>query len=280
MRKILQLISLLCCIGAASLDGKEGVSVSQFPLTLNLVYPGNGILSGESKEIWIGLRIVREDGWHTYWEHPGDVGIPPSIEWELPAGYSAGKIVFPPPHRVSMFNIRANGHTGETLFLIPLSIPPLTSGQELEIKGLCSWIACSHTCMPAHTQLSLKLPVVSKFEPDPHWTTQFKSFWSTQPKEIPKDWKFDARLIGKFLKLQFPPFLSAKNGELDFFAEDRVVLSDQSPLVRKKNDRLEWMLKKSPWGPPLPKEINGLLSVEEGGGKNFFRLKIPVSSYE
>ena len=280
MREILQLISLLCCIGAASLDGKEGVSVSQFPLTLNLVYPGNGILAGESKEIWIGLRIVREDGWHTYWEHPGDVGIPPSIEWELPAGYSAGKIVFPPPHRVSMFDISANGHTGETLFLIPLSIPPLNSGQELEIKGLCSWMACSHTCMPAHTQLSLKLPVVSKFEPDPHWTTQFKSFWSTQPKEIPKDWKFDARLIGKFLKIQFPPFLSAKNGELDFFAEDRVVLSDQSPLVRKKNDRLEWMLKKSPWGPPLPKEINGLLSVEEGGGKNFFRLKIPVSSNE
>ena len=280
MRKILQLISLLCCIGAASLDGKEGVSVSQFPLNLNLVYPGNGILAGESKEIWIGLRIVREDGWHTYWEHPGDVGIPPSIEWELPAGYSAGKIVFPPPHRVSMFDISANGHTGETLFLIPLSIPPLNSGQELEIKGLCSWMACSHTCMPAHTQLSLKLPTVSKFEPDPYWTTQFKSFWSTQPKEIPKDWKFDARLIGKFLKIQFPPFLSAKNGELDFFAEDRVVLSDQSPLVRKKNDRLEWMLKKSPWGPPLPKEINGLLSVEEGGGKNFFRLKIPVSSNE
>ena len=280
MRKILQLISLLCCISAASLDGKEGVSISQFPLTLNLVYPGNGILPGESKEIWIGLRIVREDGWHTYWEHPGDVGIAPSIEWELPAGFSAGKIVFPPPHRVSMFDIRANGHTGETLFLIPLSIPPLTSGQELEIKGLCSWMACSNTCMPAHTQLSLKLPVVSKFEQDPYWATQFQNFWATQPKEVPKDWNFDARLIGKFLKLQFPTFLSAEKGELDFFAENRVILSNQSPTVRKKDDRMEWILEKSPWGPQVPKKISGILSLKEGATKSFYRLNIPVSSNE
>jgi DsbC/DsbD-like thiol-disulfide interchange protein len=265
-------------MSAAPLYGIEGVSVSQFPLTMNLVYPGNGVLLGKSKKIWIGLHIVREDGWHTYWKHPGDVGIVPSIKWELPAGYSTGKIIFQPPQRVSMFDIRANGHTGETLFLIPFSIPPLTSVKELEIKGVCSWMACSYTCMPASTPLSLKLPVVSKFVPDFYWAAQFKKFWATQPKEIPKAWDFDARLIGKFLKLKFPIFLSAKDRKLDFFAENRVVLSNQSPIVRKKEDRLVWMLKKSPWGPPLPNEINGLLSVEEGGGKNFYRLRIPVSS--
>ena len=108
--------------------------------------------------------------------------------------------------------------------------------------------------------------------------TQFQNFWATQPKEIPKDWNFDARLIGKFLKLQFPKFLSAKNAELDFFAENRVILSNQSPTVRKKDNRIEWILEKSPWGPQVPQEISGLLTLKEGAGKSFYRLNIPVYS--
>ncbi|MDA7792033.1 hypothetical protein N8988_08250, partial [Opitutales bacterium] len=82
------------------------------------------------------------------------------------------------------------------------------------------------------------------------------------------------------LKLQFPTFLSDKNGELDFFAENRVILSNQSPTVRKKDERIEWILKKSPWGPQMPKKISGILSLKEGTEKSFYQLNIPVSSNE
>ena len=74
--------------------------------------------------------------------------------------------------------------------------------------------------------------------------------------------------------------MSAKNWELDFFAENRVVLSNQSPTVRKKDDRIEWILEKSPWGPQVPQKISGILSLKEGARKSFYRLNIPVYSNE
>ena len=74
--------------------------------------------------------------------------------------------------------------------------------------------------------------------------------------------------------------MASEIGEFDFFAENRVVLSNQSPTVRKKDERIEWILKKSPRGPQMPKKISGILSLKEGAEKSFYRLNIPVSSNE
>ena len=41
-------------------------------------------------------------GWHGYWLNPGDAGLPMSVEWTLPAGWSVGAAALPgaePPAR-------------------------------------------------------------------------------------------------------------------------------------------------------------------------------------
>ena len=89
---------------------------------MELVFEQKGIVPGE--EFWIGWRIIRERGWHTYWKHPGDVGVPPSIKWELPPGFVAGELLYSLPQKVKMATIRANGNYGETLFLTKVQAPP------------------------------------------------------------------------------------------------------------------------------------------------------------
>ena len=44
-----------------------------------------------------GLLLEMADGWHTYWEYSGDSGLPTTIDWELPEGFSAGPIQWPVP---------------------------------------------------------------------------------------------------------------------------------------------------------------------------------------
>ena len=44
-----------------------------------------------------GLRIRLDPGWHVYWKNPGDSGMPPTLAWTLPEGYSAGEMQFPAP---------------------------------------------------------------------------------------------------------------------------------------------------------------------------------------
>ena len=47
-----------------------------------LVLPASGVAPNSTT--WIGWWIQREEGWHTYWKHPGNVGITPHLEWTLP----------------------------------------------------------------------------------------------------------------------------------------------------------------------------------------------------
>ena len=62
---------------------------------------------------FVGWRIRRDVGWHTYWKHPGDVGVPPALKWEVPVGFTAGELCFPPPERIKMASVAAHGHKGE-----------------------------------------------------------------------------------------------------------------------------------------------------------------------
>jgi thiol:disulfide interchange protein DsbD len=43
----------------------------------------------------IAVRLALDAPWHAYWTNPGDSGLAPSIEWKLPAGFSAGDLQFP-----------------------------------------------------------------------------------------------------------------------------------------------------------------------------------------
>jgi thiol:disulfide interchange protein DsbD len=36
--------------------------------------------------IEVGVHIVLEPGWYTYWTNPGDAGLAPGFTWHLPAG--------------------------------------------------------------------------------------------------------------------------------------------------------------------------------------------------
>ena len=47
--------------------------------------------------LWVDLHLAIKPGWHVYWRNPGDSGLPTTIEWRLPTGFSAGNIRWPVP---------------------------------------------------------------------------------------------------------------------------------------------------------------------------------------
>ena len=52
---------------------------------------------GAGETFLVGVLIEMDSGWHTYWENGGDAGLPTTIEWTLPEGWSAGPILWPTP---------------------------------------------------------------------------------------------------------------------------------------------------------------------------------------
>ncbi|MCX7869017.1 MAG: protein-disulfide reductase DsbD family protein, partial [Terrimicrobiaceae bacterium] len=48
----------------------------------------------------LGVLLEMAPGWHTYWQNPGDAGLPTTVEWKLPEGFAAGPLEWPLPSRV------------------------------------------------------------------------------------------------------------------------------------------------------------------------------------
>lgn len=76
----------------------------------------NAIVPGQSFQA--GLLLEMADGWHTYWEYSGDAGLPTTIQWQLPKGFTAGPIDWPVPEaKLEPGDIQTYAYGGRVLLL-------------------------------------------------------------------------------------------------------------------------------------------------------------------
>lgn len=123
----------------------------------HLIPSVNEVTPGESFDIYILLDLA--EGWHVYWEYPGDSGFPPSIQWKLPEGWSAGPLEFSLPEQFSEpGEMTVYGYKKCALFKTTITPPTsLKKGASWKIDATISWLACSKLCVPGSKQISLSL---------------------------------------------------------------------------------------------------------------------------
>ena len=249
------------------------------PLSMELVSEQKNVVEGQA--FWLGWRIVREKGWHTYWKHPGDVGVAPKMEWVLPDGVRAGEFIYALPQQVRMGKVRAHGNYGETLFLCRFeSSVPLEPGKLMEISGKASWLTCSSRCLPGFADLSIKIPVAEKVEYDPLWRPRFEAFRESIPSDAPISWKFKAKRTGDRIDLLLPAFFKESDGYPYLFVHGRLIRSHAAQILRKSKDGWILSLKRSNWGTGKETEVSGLLYRKEGWGKvalgSYLQIRVPL----
>lgn len=272
----LSFLALAVCLLHSSLSAifKRG------PVSMELVSEQRALTDG--KAFWVGWRIVRDKGWHTYWKHPGDVGVPPRIKWSLPDGVKAGELIYSPPQRVKMGQVAAHGNYGETLFLCKFEpTVPLKKGGVVKISGKASWLACSRQCQPGFAELVIEIPVDEKIEYDPFWRPRFESFRGGLPCDTPADWSFKAVRKGGSIDLFLPPSFSKKEGSPYFFAFGRQVRSHAPQVLRKGKSGWILSLQCSSWSSGKESELSGLIYRREGwgfeGARNYIRVRAGLS---
>lgn len=112
------------------------------------------------KPFRVGVRLIMDPGWHTYWKDPGDAGLPTTVAWKLPKGFSAGELGWPAPlQMVEPGNIRANVYTGVTLLTTVITPPKTIAGKETVISARVDWLVCENICVPGGSDVSLHLSV-------------------------------------------------------------------------------------------------------------------------
>ncbi|HEX3367510.1 protein-disulfide reductase DsbD family protein [Phenylobacterium sp.] len=126
----------------------------------DLIASRNAIAPGET--IYVALHQKIETHWHTYWRNSGDSGEPTRIKWDLPAGWSAGEIVWPAPKRIPVGPLMNYGYEDDVLLPVPLTAPAnAKAGDKVTLKAQVSLLVCAEVCVPEDDALSLTLPVVA-----------------------------------------------------------------------------------------------------------------------
>lgn len=103
----------------------------------------------------MGIDVVLEDGWYTYWRMPGDSGVAPSFDWTGSTNVKDVKVSWPTPKRFAAMDMYSFGYDKEILF--PLTVTPERQGQPISLKLKLDTVICHEICIPATLTLSKTL---------------------------------------------------------------------------------------------------------------------------
>jgi thiol:disulfide interchange protein len=200
VRLLFLLLSVLIAATGALADTG---TVQRDHIQAELVARVTSVQPGTSLQV--GLRLLPDPGWHTYWRNPGDSGLPTEIAWDLPAGASASDIAWPFPGAMPMAHLINYGYEGEHLLPVTINVPNhLAAGDDFVIRAEAGWLVCEEICIPGDASLQLTLPVLDE-PPSENISTQALFAWADQRQPQPVDWPAHFSTDGGQLSIQIEP---------------------------------------------------------------------------
>lgn len=161
-------------------------------VTASLISEHDSIVPGQP--IWLALHFDIIPEWHTYWSNAGDSGNPATIDWQLPAGFSASDIHWPYPERLPVGPLMNYGYSKQSTLLIIITTPDtLIPGQAVTLDASANWLVCKVECIPEESEFSLSLPVTSVGQQSPtEWASVFREARQRLPQPLP--WTADVNV--------------------------------------------------------------------------------------
>ena len=151
-------LALFLVLVASPVRALESNAYRSEALTARLIVAEAGIAPG-SRFLSAGLKIELEEGWKAYWRSPGEVGLPPEIDWEESTNLEDVEILWPAPTRFRAFGIENFGYAKQVTF--PLQLQLVNSDRSAELKAIVNLLICSNVCVPERFELTLPVPLGS-----------------------------------------------------------------------------------------------------------------------
>jgi thiol:disulfide interchange protein DsbD len=156
-RRLLALLTLLLAgLAPVPAQALESAVVASPRAQVSLVSEHDSVQPGQTLRLALRLRMA--PGWYTYWRNPGDAGAPAELDFQLPAGLTAGSIAWPTPARHPTGPVMSYGYDGEVLLPVSLTLPATLPAEPLTLQLHASWLVCERICVPEEGGFSLTLP--------------------------------------------------------------------------------------------------------------------------
>ena len=218
-------------------------------------------------QLRVGLRMLPDPGWHTYWINPGDSGLPIRLEWTAPDGTDISGVAWPYPDALPIGHLVNYGYEGEHLLPVTLSLPSsLVPGELFALDLYADWLVCEVECIPGDAELRLELPV-SEAEPviDTAWASLFD--WADSRRPQPTDWSASFSTEGRQLSVQMDTGLAlATDGWAFFPANENLVDHAAEPFIVVEGGLVQVSQRLSTYFTGAPEQLSFVL-VHAGSGQ-------------
>ncbi len=259
---------LIGSLDLAASTGLPSISKQNPPVTAQLIAEPDVLRP--NKPFTLAVQLDHAPHWHSYWLNPG-TGYKTSINWAMPAGFTAGPIQWPTPHLVrdAAGNITGYGYEGRVLLLTEVTPPAsIESAPIIRVQGQVSWLMCSESCVPGEAEVSLSLPWAD--EPIAE-NSASSSIFNEARAQLPRDssdWSFTALRKGNTIELRLvcanPDVKNQRRENLYFFDADGLIDYAAPQRIRQESDVIVIEMQVSADAPDKAAELRGVLAADSG----------------
>jgi thiol:disulfide interchange protein len=153
-------------------------------LRAQLLSEVSAVAAGDS--FTVAVKLMPDQGWHTYWINPGDSGLATTLAWQLPSGSEAGAIQWPIAHKFRIGPLANYGFEGDTYLLTDISVPTDYAANDFTVAVRADWLVCEDYCIPGFAEFSLTLPVTDATTVAPNHREAFATARAQLPEQA--DW--------------------------------------------------------------------------------------------
>ncbi len=189
-----------------------------------LAWAPQGVQPGQP--VWVGLKLTHQPEWHTYWKNSGDSGLPTELNWQLPAGITAGDIAWPTPKKIPIGTLANYGYEKTVLLPVPLTVAPGFAGTQLQVKLKAAWLVCRKECIPQEGDFALSIPVKSSTAASGE---DFQAAFTATPKSLPAS-ASQVAVAERAIQVSLAGLPAALQGKtLEFYPETGSVIEPAAP---------------------------------------------------
>ncbi len=276
------ILATLATSSPAQPDDLFGGAPGEASTVASLVAEAKSIAPGQS--FTLALQLKHPAGWHSYYKNSGGIELSPTIEWQLPAGFTAGPIQWPTPTIKDGDFGKSFVYPGSPALLVDITAPAsLQAGQTAALTAKASWQMCSESCMNEEKDFSLTLPVAATAAADPAQADFFRAARGKIPQPN-ASWTLSAYPAGGNFVLRLSPRAAAgvaQPAPVDFIPNEHFLrtLSDGGSLTR---DGADWILTLKPnkldiFDKPIPvgQTLSGILLSGKAGTADAAAILVP-----
>ncbi len=247
-------LALVCLVAQTTGEHVKAELVS----AVQMAQPGKSFL--------VSVILRTDPGWHIYWVNPGDSGVPTTVQWTLPAGWTASEPMFPVPSRFTEKELVTYGFEGSTMILTRITAPEGTRVGPVTIRAKVDWLACKDACIPGSVSLKRSITLAGKDMDSSMWGNRLYAAEASVPKVL-ESWKANAETIdgGFVLKITPPKPLEKSTFLPTFYPLDLGTIEHAWPQRIEERDGQIWIaLKRSQFLQKDPAKIRGVLQAPKG----------------